>query len=43
MDLIPFLLAIVAFGVLALGTINFLLLRIIRKMEKEIDTLQPPF
>jgi hypothetical protein len=43
MNVIPILFGLVSLLVLAIATINLYLLRIIRKLEIENDSLQPPF
>jgi uncharacterized membrane protein YidH (DUF202 family) len=43
MNVLGILLALVGVCVLALGAINFYLLRIIHKLEAEVDSLQTPF
>lgn len=43
MNAIPYLFGIVVVCVLALSTINFYLISLVRRLERENERLQPPF
>ena len=43
MDARTILFSIVVLCVMALSTINFYLIRLVRKLERENERLQPPF